>query len=122
MAGVTLIFGGTCSSFGRYSMANDNATIQRSSSGRVLVLITTFLGWMMAEIIMAIAPLVGRAVTASLPGTSDERVIGRWLSTVPRQEAFVSAGLETALGELKQCRPAYSAIRFLPAAFTQNRI
>lgn len=49
-------------------------------TSRLIVLITAFLGWMMAGFIMAIAPLAGRAATASFLGVSSEAVIGAWFS------------------------------------------
>jgi MFS family permease len=49
-------------------------------TGRLLVLATAFLGWMMAGAIMAIAPLAGRAATASFTPNAGEGEIGVWFS------------------------------------------
>jgi MFS family permease len=51
-----------------------------SRTGRMLVLATAFLGWMMAGTIMAIAPLAGRAATASFAPNASEGQIGEWFS------------------------------------------
>jgi MFS transporter, SHS family, sialic acid transporter len=54
--------------------------MQLTQNDRLVVLFTAFLGWMCAGITMAIAPLVGRAATASMLGSSDEANIGVWFS------------------------------------------
>jgi SHS family sialic acid transporter-like MFS transporter len=50
-----------------------------SRRGRVVILVTAFLGWMFAGTTMAIIPLVGRAAVRSM-GVTDESIVGRWFS------------------------------------------
>jgi len=50
-----------------------------SAAGRVVVLVTAFLGWMFAGTTMAIIPLVGRAAVRSM-GVSNESMVGQWFS------------------------------------------
>lgn len=51
-----------------------------SRQSQLVVLAVAFLGWMMAGVVMAIAPLAGRAATASFMGEASEGTIGAWFS------------------------------------------
>ena len=51
---------------------------QLSRSGRYLVLLTAFLGWLFAGTQMSITTLAMRSAAIELLGTNDEELIGKW--------------------------------------------
>ena len=51
-----------------------------SFGGRVLVLVTAFLGWMFAGTIMVLIPLAGRSAAISFLGPGHEAEVGNWFS------------------------------------------
>jgi MFS family permease len=64
-------------------MANDMASMNSDDltrGGRLLILVTAFLGWLLAGTNMAIVPLAGRSAALGLRADASEGQVGVWFS------------------------------------------
>ena len=62
------------------STSNTGHVEELPRSGRVLVVITAFLGWLCAGLIMVLIPLAGRSANISFFGAGHEAEVGNWFS------------------------------------------
>ncbi|MFV2066765.1 MAG: MFS transporter [Pirellulales bacterium] len=63
-----------------HSAPTDGREPRRETRGHVLVVLTAFLGWLFAGVIMVIIPLAGRAANVSFFGPLREAAVGDWFS------------------------------------------